>query len=118
MTMTEAMITGRRADSHRRLERVRQALDRARHQGHTISVASIARAAGVDRSFLYRHPDLLADIHTSQAAPTTRQHGALVTNASLRADLANAQQRIARMATHNRLLETQAFRSARRASLA
>jgi hypothetical protein len=103
--MTEAMITGRRADSHRRRERVRKALDRARDQGHGVSVASIARTAGVDRSFLYRHADLLAEIHTSQATPTPRQHGTSVTNESLRADLANAQQRIARMAAHNRQLE-------------
>lgn len=103
--MTEALITGRRADSNRRRERVKRALDRARDQGHAVSVASIARDAGVDRSFLYRHPDLLADIHTSQATPTSEQSGASVTNASLRTDLANAQQRIARMAAHNRQLE-------------
>ncbi|WP_083298527.1 DUF6262 family protein [Mycolicibacterium grossiae] len=103
--MTEALVTGRRADSHRRRERVKKALDRARDQGHAVSVASIARAAGVDRSFLYRHPDLLANIHTSQATPTSQQSGMSVTNASLRADLANAQQRIARMAAHNRQLE-------------
>ena len=88
--MTEALITGRRADSHRRRERVKKALDRARDQGHAVSVASIARAAGVDRSFLYRHPDLLANIHTSQATPTPEQSGVSVTNASLRADLVNA----------------------------
>ena len=70
-----------------------------------VSVASIARAAGVDRSFLYRHTDLLADIHTSQAMPTPWQHTVSVTNESLKADLANAQQRIARMAAHNRQLE-------------
>lgn len=103
--MTEALITGRRADSHRRRERVKKALDRARDQGLAVSVASIARAAAVDRSFLYRHPDLLANIHTSQATPTPEQSGMSVTNASLRADLANAQQRIARMAAHNRQLE-------------
>lgn len=103
--MTEALITGRRADSHRRRERVTKALDRARDQGHAVSVASIARAAGVDRSFLYRHPDLLANIHASQSTLRPEQSGVSVTNTSLRADLANAQQRIARMAAHNRQLE-------------
>lgn len=34
-----------------------------------------------------------------------RQHEASVTNKSLRTDLANAQQRVARMAAHNRQLE-------------
>lgn len=102
--MTEAMITGRRADSDRRRARVKRALDVAREQRLAMSVASIARAAGVDRSFLYRHSDLLAEIHASQATATP-QHEALVTNESLKVDLRNAQQRIARLATHNRQLE-------------
>lgn len=105
MTVTDAMINGRRADSHRRRERVRLALAQAHDQGLVLSVASIARTAGVDRSFLYRHPDLLAEIHESQVAPPRRQQQASVTSESLKADLANTQQRIARMAAHNRQLE-------------
>ena len=34
-----------------------------------LSAAGIARAAGVDRTFLYRHRDLLEKIHALQAEP-------------------------------------------------
>lgn len=105
MTVTEALINGRRADSKRRRERVRLALVEARGRGQVPSVAAIARAAGVDRSFLYRHTDLLAEIHTSQTPQAPQQRQTAVSNESLKADLANAQQRIARMAAHNRQLE-------------
>src|SRR5216684_2918454 len=57
---TEAMKNGRQADSARRRQRVIAALDRAHASGTEISVSGIARAAAVDRTFLYRHRDLLA----------------------------------------------------------
>ena len=52
-------LNGRHADTARRRQRVITALDRARAEGAEISVSGIARAAVVDRSFLYRHRDLL-----------------------------------------------------------
>ncbi|MFD4434159.1 DUF6262 family protein [Nocardia sp. NPDC058497] len=71
-----------------------------------MSVSAIARAAGVDRTFLYRHQDLLAQIHTAQAAPSAgTANTTSVTRESLKADLANAQARIARLAGHNQQLE-------------
>ena len=48
------------ADSARRRQRVIAALNHAAAEGAEISVSGIARAAAVDRSFLYRHRDLLA----------------------------------------------------------
>nr|WP_280260737.1 DUF6262 family protein [Nocardia abscessus] len=99
------MIQGRRADSARRRQRVEEALATARTSGGEISVSAIARAAGVDRTFLYRHPDLLAQVHTAQLAPSVQSDTALVTRESLKADLANAQQRITRLASHNQRLE-------------
>ena len=66
---------------------------------------AIARMAGVDRSFLYRHKDLLAHIHTAEMTPPTADNTVHVTRESLKVDLANAQQRIARLAAHNRQLE-------------
>ena len=99
------MIEGRRADSGRRRKRVIKALNTARTQGHEISVSAIARMAGVDRSFLYRHKDLLAQIHTAEMTPPTADNTVHVTRESLKVDLANAQQRIARLAAHNRQLE-------------
>jgi hypothetical protein len=63
------MINGRRADSARRRQRVVKALNAAHKDGSELSISAIARAAAVDRSFLYRHPDLLVQIHTAQASP-------------------------------------------------
>lgn len=54
------MLAGRRADSARRRQRVLKTLNEAASHGEEISVSGIARRAGVDRSFLYRHRDLLA----------------------------------------------------------
>jgi len=105
--MANTMVQGRRADSARRRQRVIKALNIARKDGSEISVSAIARAAAVDRTFLYRHPDLLAQVHTAQAVPIPGGAGAVapVSLASLKTDLANAQARIARLASHNKQLE-------------
>ncbi|MGC0361812.1 hypothetical protein RKD25_009187 [Streptomyces sp. SAI-124] len=66
--MTSPMIEGKRADSARRRERVLQALDAALRSGQDITVSGLARTARVDRTFLYRHRDLLERVH---AAATT-----------------------------------------------
>ena len=47
------------------LRRVRAALRRAERDRTPVTVASIATAAGVDRTFIYRRPDLLAAIQAS-----------------------------------------------------
>ena len=67
------MADGRRADTLRRRQRVITALDHALAAGAEIGVSAIARAAAVDRSFLYRHRDLLEKIHAHvhQAEPGT-----------------------------------------------
>ena len=104
---TEAMRQGRQADSARRRQRVITALQRAsRHQAE-VSVSAIARAAGVDRSFVYRHRDLLAKIHALQAAPSAdgQASGPGVTRASLQADLAAAHERALRLTSRIRQLE-------------
>ena len=41
--------------------------------GTEISVSGIARAAGVDRTFLYRHRDLLEQIHAARSRPARRR---------------------------------------------
>jgi hypothetical protein len=104
---TASMLAGRQADSARRRQRVTAALDRAAADGEEISVSGIARAAGVDRTFLYRHPDLLARLRALEAAPTAAPgtSGPAVTRASLQADLLAAQERSARTAAHVRQLE-------------
>ena len=103
----EAMIDGRRADSTRRRQRVLSALDTAIKDGAELSVTSIARAAGVDRTFLYRHRDLLERIHVAETQPPDKTDlGPTVTRASLQADLLAAQQRCTRMAGRTHQLET------------
>ena len=101
-----AMLAGRRADSARRRQRVTDTLGRAQAQGQEISVSAICRAAGVDRSFLYRHRDLLEQVHASQAAPPSAAAGPGVTCASLQADLLAAHERADRMAARISQLES------------
>jgi uncharacterized protein DUF6262 len=104
---TEMMRKGRQADSARRRQRVLAALDRAAASGTEISVSGIARAAGVDRTFLYRHRDLLEKIHAAEAAPppSGETAGPAVTRASLQADLLAAHERAVRLNARVRQLE-------------
>ena len=51
--------------------RVLAALKRAQKAGTEITVASIAKAANVDRAFIYRRPDLLAAIQDSHPPART-----------------------------------------------
>lgn len=105
-SQTTAMTAGRRADSARRRQRVLAALKQATTAGDPISVSAIARRAGVDRSYLYRHPDLLEQIHLLDAQPPDAAGtGPAVTRASLQTDLLNAQQRCARLASRVQQLE-------------
>ena len=68
-TRSQPMLEGRQADSARRRQRVIAALGQAVAEGAEISASGIARAAGVDRTFLYRNRDLLGKIHALQAEP-------------------------------------------------
>jgi hypothetical protein len=102
-----AMKTGRQADSARRRQRVIATLNRAAADGTEITVAGIARAASVDRTFLYRHRDLLGQIHALEAAPPAGggTTGPAVTCASLQADLLAAHERCVRLNARVRQLE-------------
>src|SRR5206468_9725606 len=88
-------------------QRVLAALDRAAADGAEISVSGIARAAAVDRTFLYRHRDLLEKIHALEAGPPPAGGGPgpAVTRASLQADLLAAHERSVRLAARVRQLE-------------
>jgi hypothetical protein len=100
------MLEGRQADSLRRRQRVTAALDRAAAEGTEISAVGIARAAGVDRTFIYRHRDLLEKIHALQAEPPCGDSaGPAVTRASLQADLLAAHERAIRLSTRIHHLE-------------
>ncbi|MEU1516291.1 DUF6262 family protein [Streptomyces sp. NPDC005811] len=102
---TNPLTEGRKADSARRRQRVIKAVNAARRDGTAITVAGIARQAGVDRAFLYRHKDLLAHVHAAGAEPCGDDAGPLVSRASLQADLANALERGNRLAARARQLE-------------
>jgi len=103
---TAALAKGRQADSARRRQRVIAALGKAAAHGAEISVSGIARAAAVDRSFLYRHRDLLSQIHALEAAPpATSDRWPTVTRASLQADLLAAGERAIRLNTRVQQLE-------------
>lgn len=106
VSRTTAMAAGRKADTARRHQRVLTAVAQAVDVGNDITVAAIARRAGVDRSFCYRHRDLLEQIHAAQTQPTTTDRGPTVSRASLQADLLAAQQRTIRLAARTHQLET------------
>ena len=94
-TPGQAMVASRRLDSQLRRERVAAAVDALAATGRELSIASIARHAGVSRKFIYTHPDLRAQIEqrARQATATTGTRATAdgrITVASLRADLANA----------------------------
>ena len=103
---TSAMAKGRQADSARR-QRVIAALSKAVSDGTEISVSGIARAAGVDRAFFYRHRDLLARLHALEATPpvAVAGNGPGVSRASLQTDLLAAGERAARLHSRVRQLE-------------
>lgn len=101
-----AMVTGRQADSARRRDRVAKALADTIAAGEEISVSGIATKAGVDRTFLYRHRDLLDQVHAADAEPSrTTATGPVVSRASLQADLLASQQRCVRIAARTQQLE-------------
>lgn len=104
---TSAMTKGRQADSARRRQRVIAALSKAVSDGTEISVSGIARAAGVDRAFFYRHRDLLARLHALEATPAVAGdgNGPGVSRASLQTDLLAAGERAARLHSRVRQLE-------------
>jgi Family of unknown function (DUF6262) len=105
-TRAKALAEGRRADSARRRQRVIAAINRAATDGTEISVSAIARAAAVNRTFLYRHRDLLAQVHATQAGPPAGNGaGPAVTRTSLQADLLAAHERAVRLTARIQQLE-------------
>lgn len=99
---TNAIAAARQAHSTRCRQRVLAALEQAAHLGDEITVSAIARLAGVNRSFLYRHRDLHAAVLVKAAEPTTtRTGGPSASRPSLIADLANAHDRITRLSHEN-----------------
>ena len=106
----QAMVASRRLDSQLKRERVAAAVDALARTGRELSIAAIARHAGVSRKFIYAHRDLRAQIEqrARQATAATTARAAAdgrVTIASLRADLANANASNHRLRQQVRALE-------------
>ena len=102
-----APAAGRRADGGRRHERVLAVITTAITAGDpaALAVAAVARTAGVHRSYLYRHPELVELLQEAARAPVSGQPASeRVTAASLRADLAHARDRAARAEADARAL--------------
>jgi chromosome segregation ATPase len=85
---TNQLITARRNDSSRRRQKVLAALEQIRIDGLELTVSAVARTAGVDRSFLYRHHDLRSQILALAAKPELPS-STRISQRSLLADLAN-----------------------------
>jgi chromosome segregation ATPase len=97
----ESLIAARRRDTTRRRQRVLDTLDHLAAAGQEISVSAVARAAGVDRSFLYRHHDLRAQIHARSADPAGSPASTAASKQSLLADLANLREQNQRFRRQN-----------------
>jgi hypothetical protein len=76
-------------------------LDQMAATGQEISVSAVARGAGVDRSFLYRHHDLRAQIHARATAPENSPPSTAASKQSLLADLANSREQNQRLRRQN-----------------
>jgi cell division protein FtsB len=105
----EALRRTRRADSDRRRQQVKAALEQLTATGAEPSIASVARTAKVSRAFVYRHGDLHALILQciTGSAPTEAAAvaGTAVSHASLLAEVANQRERNLRLARHIAKLE-------------
>lgn len=103
------MVARRRLDSQLKHQRVIAAVD-AHLAAEDLSVAALARRAGVSRKFIYSHPDLRARIEqraeqATRASTNSAVADARVTIASLRADAANAKAQNGRLREQVRALE-------------
>lgn len=106
----QAMHQARHLAGQRKHTLVLAAVEAAMHQGEVLTIAAIARRAGVGRKFIYDHPDLRAEIELSAAQAVHRQTNdmiaaARVTGASLRADLENSRSENRRLQQRLRALE-------------
>lgn len=107
---SQAMHDARLLDSQRKRTLVLAAAEAALQRGDGVTIARIARDAGVGRKFIYDHPDLRAEIALSVVQATQRRSNDLVSaarvsGASLRADLENSRAQNHRLVTQLRALE-------------
>jgi chromosome segregation ATPase len=104
------MRNARRLDGQRKATLVAAAVEAALQRGHQLTIAGIARDAGVGRKFIYDHPELRAAIELKAAQAAHQQANTMiaaarVTGASLRADLENSRAQNRRLQQQLRNLE-------------
>jgi septal ring factor EnvC (AmiA/AmiB activator) len=85
-----------------RTARVRAAIDAMGKAGEPLTISALARRSRVSRQFLYRHPELRAEVLRRQAAQEEaytngRSPRDEITAASLRAELAHAEEQNRRL---------------------
>jgi hypothetical protein len=102
-----------RRRSQQTADQARKAIRRLDRQGQAITIAGVAQAAGVSRSFIYRHQDLRDEIdRLRQAQPVNaddRLPAALrSTDDSRQARIETLRAEIGRLSEENRWLRQQA----------
>jgi hypothetical protein len=96
------------ARSERTRRRAIETLDRLHRDGAPVTVAGLARAAGVARSWIYTQPDLLARITTERAdVGTATNNRTRASDESWRRRIELAHQRIKQLSEENRQLRDQ-----------
>ena len=104
----DALAAYQRQRSAQRRSAVLAAIARLDRANEPVTVAGVAALAGVDRSYIYSQPDLLAEIRRRRTAGPVklarRPAAERSTMASLQARLASAHEEIARLRAENRRL--------------
>lgn len=106
----DALHQRRRLDSRHKRDAVQAAAKAALEAGTGLTVAAIARRAGVSRKFVYDHPDLRAEIEEAVARAGRDRMAvevaqARVTGATLRVEVDNARAQNRRLLDRIRALE-------------
>jgi hypothetical protein len=105
------------AAAERHQETLRKASDAIAHldsSGQPVNFSTVAAAAGVSRTWLYRHPDihdLISRLRSAPTRPATIPAAQRGTAESLRARLDTARTEITRLRAENTALREQAARN-------
>jgi hypothetical protein len=104
----EPLAAFQRERSAQRRDAVTAAIRKLDRASRPVTVAAVAALAGVDRSYIYDHPDLLEEIRgqrsTTPGKLTSRPIAERSTNASLQARLRSAHEEITGLKVENRKL--------------
>ena len=107
-------LTQAAADRHQAtLTKATNAIEHLDRSGQPVNFTTVAAAAGISRTWLYRHPgirDLVSRLRTAPSGPATPPTAQRATAESLRARLDTARTEIARLRAENTVLRDQAAR--------